>query len=107
MSTASSAVHAAASENFVEARGGGTAVPLDANADADVDMEVLQLLDEPQEWSAFSRPDPRQLDVWESNLLIEGMHCAACALTIEDALKAVPGVQQADVSAATRRAAAR
>jgi Cu2+-exporting ATPase len=104
MSTASSAVHAAASENFVEARGGGTAVPLDANADADVDMEVLQLLDEPQEWSAFSRPDPRQLDVWESNLLIEGMHCAACALTIEDALLRVPGVVQAAVSAGSQRA---
>ena len=28
----------------------------------------------------------------------------ACALTIEDALRAVPGVQRADVSAATRRA---
>ena len=37
-------------------------------------------------------------------MVLEGMHCAACALTIEDALKAVPGVQQADVSAATRRA---
>jgi len=79
-------------------------VPLDANADADVDMEVLQLLDEPQEWSAFSRPDPRQLDVWESNLLIEGMHCAACALTIEDALLRVPGVVQAAVSAGSQRA---
>ena len=37
-------------------------------------------------------------------MVLEGMHCAACALTVEDALKAVPGVQQADVSAATRRA---
>ncbi len=36
--------------------------------------------------------------------MLEGMHCAACALTIEDALRAVPGVLQADVSAATRRA---
>jgi Cu2+-exporting ATPase len=32
------------------------------------------------------------------------MHCAACALTIEDALRAVPGVARADVSAATQRA---
>ena len=32
------------------------------------------------------------------------MHCAACALTIEDALRAVPGVEQVDVSAATQRA---
>ena len=36
--------------------------------------------------------------------MIGGMHCAACALTIEDALRAVPGVAQADVSAATQRA---
>jgi Cu2+-exporting ATPase len=70
------------------------------------------LLDEPQEWSAFGRAcGPVGQDAanplatpWESHVVLEGMHCAACALTIEDALKAVPGVQQADVSAATRRA---
>ncbi|MNZ95495.1 Copper-exporting P-type ATPase A [compost metagenome] len=32
------------------------------------------------------------------------MHCAACALTIEDALRSVPGVERAEVSAATQRA---
>jgi Cu2+-exporting ATPase len=32
------------------------------------------------------------------------MHCAACALTIEEALRAVPGVQRADVSGSTHRA---
>nr|WP_228529972.1 cation-translocating P-type ATPase [Diaphorobacter caeni] len=32
------------------------------------------------------------------------MHCAACALSIEDALRQVPGVLEVDVSAATRRA---
>jgi Cu2+-exporting ATPase len=37
-------------------------------------------------------------------VVLEGMHCAACALTIEDALRSVPGVLQADVSSATRRA---
>lgn len=72
----------------------------------------LLLLDDPQEWSAFGRPhspaapagpaDPAT--VWDSQVVLEGMHCAACALTIEDALRAVPGVLQADVSAATRRA---
>ncbi|MFZ1498371.1 MAG: HAD-IC family P-type ATPase, partial [Giesbergeria sp.] len=41
---------------------------------------------------------------WESHVVIEGMHCAACALTIEDALRSVPGVEQADVSAASQRA---
>ncbi|MBO1008407.1 cation-translocating P-type ATPase [Acidovorax sp. SD340] len=41
---------------------------------------------------------------WDSQVVLDGMHCAACALTIEDALRSVPGVLQADVSAATRRA---
>jgi Cu2+-exporting ATPase len=36
--------------------------------------------------------------------MIEGMHCSACALTIEDALLSVPGVLQADVSAGSHRA---
>jgi len=31
--------------------------------------------------------------------MIEGMHCAACALTIEDILLRVPGVVKAEVSA--------
>ena len=36
-------------------------------------------------------------------MVFEGMHCAACALTIEDALRAVPGVESVRVSAATHR----
>ncbi len=68
------------------------------------------LLDDPQEWSAFGRPwtetgrQTPSAGAWESHVVIGGMHCAACALTIEDALRAVPGVAQADVSAATQRA---
>ncbi|WP_100410979.1 cation-translocating P-type ATPase [Acidovorax sp. 69] len=80
-----------------------------------------QLLDDPQEWLAFGRPctsaggplaaaadggaplDPAST-AWDSQVVLDGMHCAACALTIEDALRAVPGVLQADVSSATRRA---
>lgn len=64
----------------------------------------LQLLDDEQEWAAFSRPVVDQTGCWESNVLIEGMHCAACALTIEDALKGVPGVLRAEVSAGSHRA---
>lgn len=82
---------------------------------------TVLLLDDPQEWLAFGRPctsagnplavaadastpaDPMS-QFWDSHVVLEGMHCAACALTIEDALRAVPGVLQADVSAATRRA---
>lgn len=65
---------------------------------------TLQLLDDVQEWSAFSRPDARRDGCWESNVLIEGMHCAACALSIEEALNQVPGVLGAEVSAGSHRA---
>ena len=61
-------------------------------------------LDDPQEWSAFSRPAREVAACWDSSLLIEGMHCAACSMTIEDALMAVPGVVSAEVSAGSHRA---
>jgi len=67
-------------------------------------LEDLQLLDDEQEWSVFSRQDEAHPGCWESNLMIEGMHCAACALTVEDALKGIPGVLSADVSASSHRA---
>ncbi len=66
-------------------------------------QDRLVLLDDPQEWSAFSRPVEEKPSCWESSVVFEGMHCAACALTIEDALRAVPGVQSVRVSAATHR----
>ncbi len=66
--------------------------------------QLYSLLDDPQEWAVFSRPDADRAQCWESNLLIEGMHCAACALTIEAALLSVPGVMQASVSAGSHRA---
>lgn len=86
-------------------------------SDAAVDPAAVSLLDDPQEWLGFGRPctpsgsaldasavaDPAST-TWDSHVVLDGMHCAACALTIEDALKSVPGVLQADVSAATRRA---
>ncbi|AFU46811.1 heavy metal translocating P-type ATPase [Acidovorax sp. KKS102] len=94
--------------------------PSDSVADP-LPPQRVELLDDPQEWLAFGRPctpagsplpggaaDPATADAaataWDSHVVLEGMHCAACALTIEDALRAVPGVLQADVSAATRRA---
>jgi len=82
--------------------------PTDSSAinspDIDATADRLRLLDDPQEWSAFSRPDARRENVWASNILIEGMHCAACALTLEDALLGVPGVLTAEVSAGSHRA---
>ena len=96
------------------ARSVAPALPLDSVVDGDArsrppikpatSLEHLRLLDDPQEWSAFSRPNDQLKGGWESNLMIEGMHCAACALTIEDALLSVPGVLKAEVSAGSHRA---
>ena len=100
MSTASPAATPAAPKISDIAR---TIDPFEAPAPGPTG-ELYSLLDDPQEWSAFSRPDASREHCWESNLLIEGMHCAACALTIEAALLSVPGVLQANVSAGSHRA---
>ncbi|HMS06464.1 MAG TPA: cation-translocating P-type ATPase [Burkholderiaceae bacterium] len=62
----------------------------------------VALLDDPAQWGGFGRA----LDsgAWESHVVIDGMHCAACALNIEDALARVDGVRAAEVSSANRRA---
>jgi len=65
--------------------------------------DAAAVLDDPAQWSAFSREAGRS-GCWESHLVIEGMHCAACAVTVEEALRRVPGVANATVSAASRRA---
>ena len=65
---------------------------------------AIELLDDPDEWEGFSHRHALQEGVWESNVAIEGMYCAACALTIEDALKGVPGVRDAQVSPGSHRA---
>ena len=64
----------------------------------------LQILDDPQEWSAFSRPDSARAGCVESHLVVQGITCAACAVTIEDALRRMPGVLGAEVSAGSHRA---
>lgn len=66
--------------------------------------DSLELLDDPVEWAGFSRQLTQDAGVWESNVVIGGMHCAACASTVEDALRKVRGVEGATVSAASRRA---
>ncbi len=67
------------------------------------DDERLALLDDPQEWARFSQPEPEQEGCWRSSVVFEGMHCAACAISIEDALRQVPGVKSVQVSAASHR----
>ena len=64
----------------------------------------FQLLDDPQEWGAFSRLVDAATGLWESQVVIGGMHCAACSVTVEEALRKVPGVQTAAVSASGQRA---
>ncbi len=61
-------------------------------------------IDDPDEWPAFCRPVASAAGCWEASLAIDGMVCGACALTVEDALRAVPGVVSAEVGAASQRA---
>ena len=63
-----------------------------------------QVLDDPQEWGAFSRPHAGRAGCVESHLVVQGITCAACAVTIEDALRRMPGVLGAEVSAGSHRA---
>ena len=75
---------------------------------ADANLSRLRLFDEPGEWSLFSQacdtPSAPAQQLWESQLLVQGMHCAACSLMLEQALLAIPGVLTARVSAASERA---
>ncbi len=65
---------------------------------------VLQLLDDPLEWAAFSVAHGDRANMWESRLVIEGMRCAACAVSIEASMLQVPGVESAEVSVGSMRA---
>ncbi|MEP6771930.1 MAG: cation-translocating P-type ATPase [Polaromonas sp.] len=61
-------------------------------------------LDEPAEWEGFSRPVAGREGWWESCLALEGMHCAACALTVEEVLRKLPGVDTVEVNGVTATA---
>ena len=68
------------------------------------------LLDDPASWTAFSTPSPdnkssdKAHGLWQSQVVVDGMHCGSCALNVEKALRSVPGVKQATVNGATHRA---
>jgi Cu2+-exporting ATPase len=68
--------------------------------------ESWQVLDDPAEWPAFGRAldDDEAVGLWESQVAVDGMHCAACAFTVEAALRQVAGVAEVQVNAASRRA---
>jgi len=84
---------------------------VETHQDAVVGVDLLRVFDDVQEWSRFSlqstphgQPDGVVSTVWESQVLVSGMHCAACSLMLEQALLATPGVKSARVSAASQRA---
>jgi Cu2+-exporting ATPase len=68
--------------------------------------EPWQVLDDPAEWPAFSQLEEGDAATgrWASHVAVEGMHCAACSFTVEAALLKEPGVLEAQVNAASRRA---
>ena len=67
---------------------------------------ALGVLDDPIEQDRFTRwtQGPRGERLAQSFLQLSGLHCAACAGIIEQALLGVEGVRSAQVSAATERA---
>ncbi|MDE2614491.1 MAG: cation-translocating P-type ATPase, partial [Burkholderiales bacterium] len=71
--------------------------------------DALDALDDPVEQGRFTRwvQGAAGERLAESSLQLGGMHCAACAGLIEQALAAVPGVSSARVSAASERASVR
>ena len=53
----------------------------------------LKLLDDPQEWAAFSQRVGQTTQVWQSELLVEGVLDATAAQNLAESLKECPGVQ--------------
>ena len=63
---------------------------------------TVTFYDEPEAWAAFSQ-DVNNHEV-QSFVAVRGMHCAACALVLEAALRSVKGVATVQVSAASASA---
>jgi Cu2+-exporting ATPase len=66
-------------------------------------MTAAAALDDPVEWSSFSRAAPEG-GRWNSYIAIEGMWCPACSLSVEDALLSCAGVRSVQVNGATATA---
>lgn len=63
---------------------------------------ALSVLDDPEEWKAFSYASGvEHRGEWLSHISVQGMHCAACSTIVEGALLSVPGVLRAQVNAST------
>ena len=82
-------------------------LPINANLKLS-DIDRLAVLDDPAEWRLFSQPHDDESSaaagLWESQVMVQGMHCAACALALERALLGLPGVVATQVSSASGRA---
>jgi P-type Cu2+ transporter len=61
-------------------------------------------LDDTEEWAKFSHALNQPEQVWQSHIVVDGMHCAACAFNVEKALTSVQGVLSAEVNATSKRA---
>jgi Cu2+-exporting ATPase len=83
-----------------------SAVPADPRPADDVPLAAV---DDPLEQGRFTRwvADEGGARLGESSLQLSGLHCAACAAIIEQALAAVDGVRSATVNAAAQRATVR
>jgi len=84
-------------------------LPAAAPAPAALAAEALAVLDDPVEQRRFTRfaTDASGQQQADSSLRITGMHCAACAGLIEQAVLRVGGVVEASVSASGERARVR
>jgi Cu2+-exporting ATPase len=68
--------------------------------------QAWEALDDQQEWTEFSDRvaiDPKD-DRWTSQVMVGGMRCTACGFSVEAVLRALPGVLEAQVNPASRRA---
>ena len=74
--------------------------------DDELNSTHVALYDDPAAWAVFSQCVDKLLQpqVFQSFVVVKGMHCAACALTLEAALRHVIGVLEVQVSAASARA---
>ncbi|MFN3494552.1 MAG: heavy metal translocating P-type ATPase [Hydrogenophaga sp.] len=76
---------------------GGHRGPLEVTDD-------FTVLDDPVEQATFTEPcEVGGAPMADSVLMVQGMYCAACADTVESVLQPLPGVERAQVHAATRR----
>jgi Cu2+-exporting ATPase len=80
--------------------------PISTPASTPATSALQAVLDDRAGWEAFSRPAPAHAAgaCWESHVAIDGMHCATCSLTLEQALRSVPGVLEASVNGASQMA---